>query len=167
MNHFFDMDGTLAVYEKEIYLPGSVPWYEALRNTHYFRNLAELQEATALFCRLLMEDPSSVYVITDVSIPDEAIYYEMAADKIMWINERFKTFNPEHFIIINCLNGKEKITKAEAAAKLLSRPLTKDDILYDDYNGNLDSWRMSGGTPVKVLNGLGSPREDIKCINVQ
>lgn len=165
MNYFFDMDGTLAVYEREAYVSGPF-WYEDLRNIHYFRGLPEIKRSVECFDRLLSYDPSSVYVITDVSVPDEAIYYEMATDKIMWLSERFKNFLPEHFFIINCLNNKKKLTKAEAAQKMLSRPLCKDDILYDDYNGNLLAWKDAGGTPVKVLNGLNQSRDDMRCVTV-
>lgn len=165
MNYFFDMDGTLALYEREAYVAG-VKWYEDLRQEHYFRNLPELKGGVRLFKELLDKDTTSVYVITDVGIPDEDIYYEMAADKIMWINERFKNFRPENFMIINCLNGKEKITKAEGAEKLLSRPLNKDDILYDDYNKNLIIWQEAGGTPIKALNGLNTKRDDMGFVKV-
>ena len=39
--------------------------------------------------------------------------------------------------------------------------LTALDILIDDYNKNLDDWKAHGGTPVKYVNGINSPRNDM------
>ena len=52
-------------------------------------------------------------------------------------------------------------TKSETVRMALGRALRKTDVLYDDYNGNLEEWKETGGTPVKALNGTNTPRNDM------
>lgn len=169
MNHFFDMDGTLAVYEPWVYeTDGTYPWYAKIRGIHYYQKVKPYESMVRQVRGMLQSDPKSVYVITSVGIPEEAFRYECISDKIRWMLEYLPELKADHFMVMRDRSPKGiKETKSTLAAKLLGRPLQEDDILYDDFNLNLEDWRNHGGTPVKVLNGINSPRKDMKSLYIR
>lgn len=169
MNHFFDMDGTMAVYERWVYeTDGTYPWYAKIRNTHYYQTVKPYDSIVRQVRGMLQSDPGSVYVITSVGVPEEAFFYECVSDKIRWVQSHLPELPPDHFFVMRGRSPKgAKETKSTIAAKLLGRPLNKQDILYDDFNPNLNDWRDAGGTPIKVLNGINSPRKDMKSLYIR
>lgn len=168
MNHFFDMDGTLTVYERWVYeTDGSTPWYEKIRGMHYYRNCVPYPKMLNYIRTLLTRDRDSVYIITCVGIPDEGAYYEQVVDKILWIQEYLPELNPSHFLVLRSqIPIPNQMTKSMLAEKALGHTLTKQDFLYDDFNPNLNEWRDAGGAPIKVLNGINSRRKDMQCIEI-
>ena len=167
MKHFFDMDGTLAVYDWWVYKPdGDAPWYEKIRGTHYYRHCKSHPKMVDFVNGLLWDCPEDVYILTSAGVPEED-YYEHVADKIIWIQKHVKGLLPEHFLVANSRRPEiGKQTKSMVAKRILGRPLTETDRLYDDFNPNLEEWRDAGGHPVKILNGINHFRPDVevKCI---
>ena len=97
MKHFFDMDGTLAVYDWWVYKPdGDAPWYEKIRGTHYYRHCKSHPKMVDFVNGLLRDCPEDVYILTSAGVPEED-YYEHVADKIIWIQKHVKGLLPEHF----------------------------------------------------------------------
>ncbi len=169
MTHFFDMDGTLAVYEPEIFQ--TQPWYENLP-PHYFANLPPISSAVNYILSLLEMDRRSIYVCTTVAILDnDKAFYEITTDKIRWIQMHLKgRLLADHFLVARLPRGDNltqagSYTKSAVAMARLERPLQETDYLYDDFNPNLNDWRDHGGTPIKVLNGINSYRDDMNCIS--
>lgn len=166
MNHFFDMDGTLAEYSYDAYAPkDGKPWYQKLLGTHYFRHLKPYYVMLDKVNALLKADSERVFILTSVEVPELDFFYEMVADKAVWVNNYLEKLKPDHFLVIKSrrpTSGKK--TKSMLAAEVLGRSLTSRDYLYDDFNLNLEEWRSAGGTPIKVLNGINSWRDDMECI---
>lgn len=169
MNHFFDMDGTLVVYEPWVYeTDGTYPWYAKIRGTHYYQKAQPYHSMVCQVRGMLQSDPESIYVITSMDVPEEAFFYECVSDKIRWVQEHLPELRPDHFLVMRGRSPKNaKETKSTLAAKLLGRPLQAEDTLYDDFNPNLNDWRDAGGTPIKVLNGINSPRKDMKSLYIR
>ena len=78
-------------------------------------------------------------------------------DKWHWIEETFDGLIKEKDFL--CVMG----SKVEAVQKL--RPITKADILIDDFNPNLEAWQKAGGSVIKYVNGINSMRNDMPCIS--
>ena len=164
--YFFDMDGTLAHYDRWVYEPDGQPWYEKIRGTHYFRHLLPHMQMVDLVNRKLQECPGRVYILTSVDVPQE-IFYEHTADKIHWVNTHLSGLLPEHFLVVHSRRpGKGKQTKSDVAIGTLQRPLSQTDYLYDDFNPNLENWKVYRGTPIKVLNGINHDRPDMETITI-
>ena len=165
-NHFFDMDGTLAVYEWWVYTTdGTYPWYDNIRGTHYYRTAKPQEKVIAFLESLLNACPGHVYILTSMDVPED-VYYTCVADKIMWVRNHIPEFPGKNFHVVKSRHPIDgQMTKAQKAEELLERPLLRTDILYDDFNGNLESWKDAGGTPVKVLNGLNHKRADMKYLD--
>ena len=86
---------------------------------------------------------------------------------------------PEDFIILGKVTTEEERRDKIAIIKklfpknkyiLTKKPKhkkvnPKGCILIDDYNKNLEDWQLLGGIPVKFLNKINSPREDMLCVN--
>ena len=86
---------------------------------------------------------------------------------------------PEDFIILGKITTEEERRDKIAMIKkifpknkyiLTKKPKhkkvnPKGCILIDDYNKNLEDWQSLGGIPVKFLNEINSPREDMLCVN--
>lgn len=167
-NYFIDMDGTLTVYDRWVYeTDGHTPWYQNIQNTHYFRTLPPQDKMLKLTKDLLTSHPEQVYILTSVGILEEAPYYEVIMDKIGWVREYLPALLPDHFLVVRSrIPVPNKMTKSILAAKTLNRPIGKQDILYDDFNLNLEEWESAGGTVIKVLNGLNHYRDDMECLVV-
>lgn len=166
--YFFDMDGTLAVYEREAYEPfGNHPWYEKLRGTHYYRTLAPHTDMVNLVKRHLRKHPDRVWILTSIDHIPNMDFYEHAADKVMWVQQYLPCLLPDHFLVVRSRHPEGKETKSKVAVRALGRPLLETDHLYDDYNPNLEEWRAAGGRPIKVINGINHARLDMGCYYIR
>ena len=144
---------------------GEKPWYDKIRGTHYFQGLP-VQERIAGLARDLMgrHGRERVWVITSVSLPEE-VYYEHVSDKIRAIQAALPELMPSHFFVTRGRTPQDcPLTKSQTAEKALGRRLTPKDVLYDDFNPNLEEWQEAGGTPIKVLNGINTYRSDMRSI---
>lgn len=156
---WFDMDGVLAKYDYDIYAPadGSTPHY-MVRQKHMYRNMEPNPAAMALFNHMYRKSKQhkEYYVRTLTGIPVGLLQAEHTIDKYFWIAGRVKNFDQDDFFCTS-------VEKHSAVASDLWK-LTEHDILIDDYNPNLENWKKSGGTPIKYVNGINSPRNDMPNI---
>ncbi len=129
---FIDMDGTIArFHDEESYL---VRMY----NAGFFENLRPFKEilhAIKLFMRC--NPHIEVYILS--SLIDSPF---CADEKRRWL----RRYLPEARNILLVPQG---VDKSEFIGNL--SPL---DVLIDDYNKNLSSWRASGGRAIKLVNNI-------------
>ena len=148
---FFDMDGVLSVYEPEAYAYGKEIWLDL--DANYYRHRPPIQKTMAALKALIERDDTSVRVLTTLAHQGSA-YLQHRADKLAWLSEHLELPQDriERLVLFT------KISKVETATTYLDRPLTRRDILIDDYNRNLYEWHESGGLALKFCNGLNDPR---------
>lgn len=142
---FFDMDGVLAVYDWDMYLPddnGVPPYMQEKR--HSFRYCKPDPVAIGLLQRFMsMQVPS--FILTAIRSDLPWVYH----DKILWLERAIPEIDPSEQLIV--ASG-DKAQAAMAAAK--SRGLDRNMLLLDDFNQNLWDWHRAGGNAVKYLNGV-------------
>lgn len=112
---YFDMDGTLAVFNKnatmeEVFSPG------------YFRNLAPIPEMIDLASELCERG-------YDVNILSGACHSALQ-EKIEWLQEHMPFITPDHYTFVPVDADKSQFI-----------PDPRHSILIDDYNKNLDAWK--------------------------
>ena len=142
---WWDMDGVLFIYRREDYEGEDPNW----KKEGYYRNLLPDSTAKVVFnecCRLFPDDNG---IITSVPIEYRN---RMTIDKIQSIDRHFPAFDFGANFIAVSTKGKASILEY-----LRGRQLTKKDILIDDWNPNLYSWEMHGGTAIKWSNGENDP----------
>lgn len=156
---FADMDGVLCHYTFSDFRDGTNRWMKP----GYFKGLKPNREMVNLFKALFhikergkKSFVNRVNVLTTV-LPDKPYRIFQHKDKIYWMDK----------YVFNSLGHKSgyftKVATAGTpkpviAEKILGRKLTKNDILLDDYNVNLEVWEKAGGTGVKYLNTLNDPK---------
>lgn len=173
---YVDMDGVLAMYDYNMYLPGvsrenlfagrkalielsnkNAPGKLAryqIPGEHVYRDLPGDPVAIAIFNALYRDHDKKAKVLTGLGCP--YLLSEQMLDKLWWCHSHLGGFDNKDFL---CTFG----SKDGAVTHL--KNLTSMDILIDDYNENLDSWRKSGGTPIKYVNGINSARADMFCLS--
>ena len=144
---YFDMDGTLArwyenskglIYPEEVLDP----------KFHYYRDL-EAHIYTVELCRRLIKYRKDVCII---SASDE----RCIEDKLIWLKTEIPSIDERN--IFFCPIGADK-------SQYIKNNI-KGSILIDDYNKNLEEWKLAGGTPFKLVNTINSPStkyENILC----
>ena len=149
-NYYFDMDGVLAVYDREAYKGSDPIWLR--KNEHYFRSCNPDKKILALADRLYRHcqfSGDNLYILTSLPI-NGAIFNEQFHDKIQWLHKWTPYIDIENILI-------SVTSKRDAVEYINNHQLTKNDILVDDYNKNLIDWDAAGGTAVKYCNGINSP----------
>ena len=162
-NLWFDMDGVMTVYDITLYTSekaGEVPPFLVPRS-HVFATLRDnpnLMEAFNTLYKEYRDDPDvSINVLT--SIPVGLLQAEHTLDKYEWCVKNIPDFSKEDFYCVS-------VPKHDAVIDFLW-PLTRDDILIDDYPKNLTNWVRRGGTAVKCVNGINSYNELYTCIDTR
>lgn len=168
-NYFFDMDGTLALYHRWVYTSTKEePWWAKIAGTHYYATLPPHTKMVEFVRQRLQEHPQSVYILTSIGVTEAAAYYEHTADKICWVQEHLPELLPDHFLVVAAKRPEQgQVTKSMVAEQTLGRPLCLDDLLYDDFNPNLQEWKQAGGTPIKVLNGINHKCPDMDWFDIR
>lgn len=146
---FFDMDGVLTKYDWAAYLVETRPGVKLYmdENMHYFRTCEPDPAAIGLLASF-HDAGFPVFILTSVKSTIPWARY----DKIYWIRKHIPWFDCASRFIL-CDGDKAQMAMARARMAGLSR----DMLLFDDFNPNLDDWRRAGGTPVKYLNGVNTP----------
>lgn len=159
---YFDMDGVLARYRYEDYIPkekDGQPRYK-IPNEHLYLEPEPDRTAIGIFAALysLREYFPNFHVKIFTGLGCPYLIAEHTLDKQDWLKRYLPTcirFRRKDFL---CVYG----SKTEAINHL--KKLSSSDILIDDYNFNLEQWRKNGGTSVKYVNGINSSRPDMSCL---
>lgn len=169
---YFDMDGVLAKYEREAYIPidkpdssknadkNAVKGEEPLRpfeipGRHYFRYVKPDNRIINVLSHLIddgeygiQKQNVNIHIISTLS-KKGSLFVEQYNDKVNWIKEHIPNMPASEFY--PALGEKRDI-----AVLLRNHRLDPSDILIDDYDVNLNSWRNAGGMAIKYLNGTNS-----------
>ena len=162
---WFDMDGVLARFDKELYLnpDGSIitpPFYETFEGRQKFLEFQPDPLMVSVFNKLMQSPSVLLGIISNLPMnPDgmkeEQIQHAIRENKLTWLHRYLK---PMYKTTVShpLMFPNENVPKAIVIENYLGRKLTKSDILIDDYNKNLRFWEAKGGTGVKYLNGNNS-----------
>lgn len=130
---FVDMDGTIARFHDEI------NYLEQMYEPGFFRRLKPFENSLDGIRQFIAGNTGY-----DVYILSAAISEQCEAEKQDWLNEHLPEIDTAHRIFVSPVES-----KFEALPKLRST-----DILFDDYNKNLEEWQAHGGTAVKCKNNI-------------
>lgn len=169
---YFDMDGVLAKYERSAYLPldqaaidklpkkievkgeDEIRLFE-IPGRHYFRYVKPDNRIINVLSHLIEDNKYGMYkqnvtvhIISTLS-KKGSLFVEQYNDKVAWIKEHIPNMPTSEFY--PALGEKRDI-----AILLRNHKLDPSDILIDDYDVNLNSWRNAGGMAIKYLNGTNS-----------
>lgn len=142
MNIFFDMDGTLSVFDKEA---GPDVWSAP----GYARTLEKLHNVVGACKKLLKEkyfngEKINVYICSAIVSMDFAV-----EDKKYWLKEMGISIPNENMIFVPYGQSKKK---AIEEAGIMIKP---GDVFLDDYTNNLiELAQIKGLVPIKILNGI-------------
>lgn len=162
---WFDMDGVLAQFNKELYLnpDGSIitpPFYETFEGRQKFLEFQPDPLVISVFNKLMQSPIILLGIVSNLpmnpdSIKEEQIQKAIRENKLTWLHKYLKSIykTTKSFPL---LFPNENVPKAIVIEDYLGRKLTKSDILIDDYNKNLKFWEVKGGTGIKYLNGNNS-----------
>ena len=149
---WFDMDGVLSLYDHSDYI-GTIPNY---KKPHYFLTRPVNTKMKQLFIKLAESEHTELHQLGIISKvqPEVSKFIEEASDKKSWVRKHLFSYikTPYNKPYPPLFTGHNE-SKAERVMAHLQRPLTKPDILIDDYNSNLEDWVAHGGTAIKY--GLG------------
>ena len=131
---FIDMDGVLCEYNTEADLSD-------LEKAGYFLHLKPCRKMVKAVRRLVELKKAEVFILSAV-LPQCA--ERSREEKNRWLDRYLPEIGKDHRIFTLCGES-----KAEAV-----HGLKKSDVLCDDHSPNLLEWVSSGGSGVKILNGI-------------
>lgn len=131
---YFDADGVVAKYI-------STEWAWWLEKG-IFKELEPQQEVIEA-AKELQQKGYEIFILTAYhkSTP------EVRADKLTWFRKYTPFISEKNIIFTFC---------GENKADYIPSGITKNDILLDDFNANLEMWKICQGQSIKVLNGINS-----------
>lgn len=134
---FVDMDGTLARFHDE------VQYLERMFEKGFFLGLKPFEEAVEAVNNLAsMSDEVEVFILS-AAIDGEPPYCR--DEKHQWLDKYCPNIDRDHRIFTQT-----GVPKSE----YIPGGISETDILWDDYNKNLEEWQESGGTAVKCHNNI-------------
>lgn len=148
INMFWDLDGVVFKYERAAYVGDKPAYAEA----GYFRN-REIDDVAYSLLENIRDNSTScnINILSRGSTRlNEKQRRNIIEDKKINVAEAIPWLSQNNVIIT-------ELSKVEEAMRFLGRPLSKQDILIDDFNENLILWKNAGGSAIKYLNGLNSP----------
>ncbi len=144
--YVFDRDGTLYNYNYGWYTDKEHPWTDP--ETHVFLKDTLFSGMATLFNHLGYTGDVCIISKLPENLPS-ATLDNMVLDKL-------KHFVDDGFTIWNNNIHFTKLDKTAYFKKITGRLPNKDDFLFSDYQPELESWELIGGTAIKVLNGVNS-----------
>lgn len=143
----FDMDGVLVKYDWDGYTTKVDGVLKYLTPGYFLER--EPDNIAIELCKKCMElFPNETYIIT--SVPNNENRNRVVLEKLNWVDKHIPGFDIGTHVICTTSN------KMSFIEWLRGSTITEKDILIDDFNKNIYSWLMRGGTSVKWLNGLNS-----------
>lgn len=139
VNVFVDMDGVLAVYDKNI--------LDFMYDENYFLNRPQIKPMIEIV-RLLIKLNYNVFILTSCIDSPYCI-----PEKSAWLDKYLPEVKTENRIYVPHGTVKAEFAKSKVDTE------NAINVLIDDYTVNLDKWKepmMSGALPIKVLNGINS-----------
>lgn len=134
---FVDMDGTIARFHDE------VNYLEQMFEENFFFRLQPFNEAVEGLRLFMKQNPQvEVYIISSC-IDGEPPYCMNEKEK--WLDQYLPEVDAKHRLF-------PKI--GENKASYIPGGISETDVLYDDYNKNLEEWREAGGKAVKCKNNI-------------
>ena len=135
---FIDMDGTLARFHDE------VQYLERMFEEGFFLNLKPFENAASAANALAHPQNSDfeVYILS-AAVDGEPPYCQK--EKNAWIDKYCPNIDREHRIFTKVGHPK---------AEYIPGGISSTDILWDDYNKNLEEWQGAGGVAVKCHNNI-------------
>lgn len=130
---YLDMDGTLARFHDE------VKYLERMYEKDFFLSLRPFHSVVDAIRILAAEGVIEIYVLSC------CITEYSKEEKAAWLKAFLPEIPESNYIFVNV---------GENKAKSLGHPITKDDVLLDDYNLNLGEWQDAGGTSIKLVNNI-------------
>ena len=152
---WFDMDGVLSEYNHSDYIGHNPKYLES----HYFASRPVNPLMRDLITKVIKYDsvlqPNHNTGIISKVQPSVSKFIEESKDKTAWVHKNISNpYDPQlKSPSLKLLFTGHNESKAETVKTFLQRPLTKADVLIDDYNPNLEDWVNHGGTAIKY--GLG------------
>lgn len=126
---FIDMDGTLAVWQREKSM-------EEVCSPGYFLDLRPIDNMIFAAKKLLRDETKEIYVLSHV------LSSRAEDEKNKWLDTYLPEIDRKHRIFVPCEQKKEDNLPGGKRCK---------DVLLDDYTKNLKEWN---GIGIKVLNGI-------------
>lgn len=136
MRLFVDMDGTLARFHDEI------GYLERMFEKGFFSGLQPFHEAVQAINELAL-DPDCELFILSAAVDGEPPY--CCDEKNQWLDRYCPNVDSAHRLF-----AKIGVPKSV----YIPGGIQSDDILWDDYNKNLDEWQADGGLAVKCKNNI-------------
>ena len=149
---YFDVHGTLFEYDYSTYTK-SPPWFK--EGSHCFANQTPLGNMQGLV-RIMCDHFSDVKTLCKISVGTEDAKQEQRADTLQNLYKHYNFLNRDSLLFCD----KDKNIAVSEGGVLL-----RSNILFDDYQPNLDKWSEAGGTSIKVLNGVNSANSKQLCIS--
>lgn len=137
MRLFIDMDGTLARFHDE------VQYLERMFEKDFFKNLKPFENAVSAVNELIKTCPEIEVYILSAAVGGEPPYCEF--EKHLWIANNLGGIDTAHMLFT---------AMGENKASAIPGGIKGTDILWDDYNKNLEEWEKAGGVAVKCKNNI-------------
>lgn len=134
VNVFVDMDGVLAVYDKDV--------VKLMYDKEFFLNRPVIKPMVELVHKLLGNE-YNVYILTSVIDSKHCI-----PEKAEWLNKNIPELRDENKIYVPYGTVKSEFAQSQVNTS------NSINVLIDDYTENLDKWTLEGALPVKVMNGI-------------
>lgn len=134
-NLFVDMDGVLAVYDKDV--------VKLMFDEKFFLHRPKIKPMVEVVRRLSKQEDINIYILTSViespfCVPEKALWLDSALPEIKKENRLYVPYG---------------VVKSEYAQENADTENAMN-MLIDDYTENLNKWTLPGAIPVKVMNGM-------------
>ncbi|MCI5668708.1 MAG: 5'-nucleotidase [Oscillospiraceae bacterium] len=137
MRIFVDMDGTLARFHDE------VGYLERMYEKGFFSGLKPFQQAVQAIKELACDSNDYEIFILSATVDGEPPY--CCDEKNQWLDRYCPEIDQAHRLFTRI-----GVPKSE----YIPGGIQSDDILWDDYNKNLEEWDSDGGIAVKCKNNI-------------
>lgn len=134
-NIFVDMDGVLAVYDKNV--------VNLMYDEGFFLNRPQIKPMVEVVRQLINKGNYNVYILTSCIDSDYCI-----PEKAAWLDKVLPELPKENRVYVPYGTVKSEFAQENVDTK------NAINVLIDDYTENLDKWTLPGALPIKVMNGI-------------